>query len=975
MIGAIVVTYAFYPEKLFESLASSKYPINWYIYFHGHDRDILARLTDYANLVDATFFPYCLDRGIARSWNEALIQSTRDGNSFHLLLNDDLFFYDGCFDQFVEFLVLQSTATPDFGFASAFGYEGAGPNKGQVLNQGFACGAIGRAAIEKAGFFDVNFWPAYFEDVDYARRVALLGLPVLSDNRTLVEHERMKTVRESPELADKHAEEFRINREYYERKWGGPRGHETFRRPFDDPRFDCRISVERILQPYGPDYDRVWSEEGFVTKPPPVRIVAPADWANVSRQPVIEIKSTEGGAFRVEFFEKEDYFTAPGHGPRVLSGNAQFDPTADLHRYTCERELAHGEYVYEVWDNSGKFRAHRGLVVTADERSRDGDLARPIRQDAPSLRPEAGFPSAPVTIGVILITYAFYPEKLFQSLAASRYPIKWYIYFHGHDQTILARLAAYVKSADAAFFPYCADRGVARSWNDGINQSMNDGNSATLLLNDDLSFYPNCFDKFVEFVIAESEKSPDFSMISAFGHEAAGPHEGQDLDQRFGCCAIGKAAMEKVGYFDDNFFPAYFEDIDYFRRIQLVGLPIISDNRVLAEHERMKTMRLSPELAAAQVDDFNANQDYYIRKWGGGMGQEAFAAPFNNLAFDYYIGRDRIRHSYGTPYDRARPEDRIRPPYDWAPPEEDHAAEPPATMIVSPADWETVGTRPVIEIQSSDEGPFALEFFREEEYHTVPGHGRLVLSGITEFEPSVGLHRYTCERELEYGRYVFDVRDSAGEFVAHSGIVVDIHAHGGENYEDWIELDDARSTAERPLLVEHVNQMRYKPTFLILVETHTGGLISTSVRSVENQLYPHWGAHLIHFKDWSDARLLPAGDFVIPLRAGDILHPEALYEFASALNASPDWDLIYADEDRLSATGERQDPYRKRDWNPDDLGTFNYLGYPVCVRMTLAERWLGTGGYYDFVLRMTGTTRSICHLRKVLCHRSLSSCF
>jgi GT2 family glycosyltransferase len=85
-------------------------------------------------------------------------------------------------------------------------------------------------------------------------------------------------------------------------------------------------------------------------------------------------------------------------------------------------------------------------------------------------------------------------------------------------------------------------------------------------------------------------------------------------------------AYKKVGKFDDNFFPAYFEDNDYFRRMQLAGVTIIVNpmlNPVV--YRNSMTIQKTPELN----NGFEKNRQYYISKWGGQPTQETFSTPFN----------------------------------------------------------------------------------------------------------------------------------------------------------------------------------------------------------------------------------------------------------------------------------------------------------------------------------------------------------
>jgi GT2 family glycosyltransferase/tetratricopeptide (TPR) repeat protein len=295
------------------------------------------------------------------------------------------------------------------------------------------------------------------------------------------------------------------------------------------------------------------------------------------------------------------------------------------------------------------------------------------------------------------------------------------------------------------------------------------------------------------------------------------------------------------------------------------------------------------------------------------------------------------------------------------------------TRIISPDDWALVGARPSIDVQSAELGDLTVEFIRWIDFQAEEHSATPVASSIAEYDPEAGLHRCTCGVDLDDGPHVVTVLNNAHVLLAYCGINIDTYEILRHDYNAWIERNEARLAEEHPLLVEHAEQMLYKPIFLVLVETYNGASISDTIRSIENQIYANWRVHSTHSPDWSDIEHLPEEEFLIPIRAGDILNPAALYEFANALNASPDIDMIYADEDRVLAPNKRGEPFYKPDWSPDYLETFNYIGYPACFRRSLAERCVSGGGYYDFVLRFSEYTKKIAHLRKVLCHRSNGS--
>jgi GT2 family glycosyltransferase len=259
-------------------------------------------------------------------------------------------------------------------------------------------------------------------------------------------------------------------------------------------------------------------------------------------------------------------------------------------------------------------------------------------------------------IGIILIGYSLYPERLFASVAQrANNPVKWYLFFHGPDEALRQRLAAFSRSTNAHLFSCRGNRGIARSWNDGLLASVRDGNDITMVVNDDVFFYPGGFDKFIEFVRTEQVGTPDYALATPRGYETAGEDAGKTNHQYLGCGAIGPAAIAKVGCFDENFFPAYCEDNDYFRRIRLAGLPYLRDDRVLVEHDRSQTIRSNPALWAELDEALRENQRYFLRKWGGEPQHEAYDHPFANPAFGCLIPSERRHAPYGPGYDRFRP--------------------------------------------------------------------------------------------------------------------------------------------------------------------------------------------------------------------------------------------------------------------------------------------------------------------------------
>ena len=123
------------------------------------------------------------------------------------------------------------------------------------------------------------------------------------------------------------------------------------------------------------------------------------------------------------------------------------------------------------------------------------------------------------------------------------------------------------------------------------------------------------------------------------------------------------------------------------------------------------------------------------------------------------------------------------------------------------------------------------------------------------------------------------------------------------------------------------------------------------------------------------ALALATGDFVVLCDHDDILPPEALFSFAEAIVKEPETDCLYSDEDKLDMDGGSLfDPHFKPDFNPDLLGSVNYICHLFAVRKSLLDM---VGQFdaaydgaqdYDFIFRVTEKARHIVHVPKVLYH-------
>jgi hypothetical protein len=94
-------------------------------------------------------------------------------------------------------------------------------------------------------------------------------------------------------------------------------------------------------------------------------------------------------------------------------------------------------------------------------------------------------------------------------------------------------------------------------------------------------------------------------------------------------------ALDQVGSLDENFYPAYFEDCDHWRRAVLSGVKLVSvvgfkhiHGEIGDPHGGSSTVRSDPELSRKNGITTRNNYEYYVKKWGGGPDSEIFKTPY-----------------------------------------------------------------------------------------------------------------------------------------------------------------------------------------------------------------------------------------------------------------------------------------------------------------------------------------------------------
>jgi GT2 family glycosyltransferase len=155
---------------------------------------------------------------------------------------------------------------------------------------------------------------------------------------------------------------------------------------------------------------------------------------------------------------------------------------------------------------------------------------------------------------------------------------------------------------DVSFIDPGFNLGVAASWNFIIRARP--AANWWLIVNADITFGDGDLERLVD---AMDKPGPRVACL-----------------YQFGAFGINADAVDTVGWFDENFFPIYFEDNDYRRRCYLADVPVVN---LISRTAHDNSSTIASGYAKHNERTFPRNGDYYAAKWGGPPGHETRTTP------------------------------------------------------------------------------------------------------------------------------------------------------------------------------------------------------------------------------------------------------------------------------------------------------------------------------------------------------------
>ena len=188
-------------------------------------------------------------------------------------------------------------------------------------------------------------------------------------------------------------------------------------------------------------------------------------------------------------------------------------------------------------------------------------------------------------------------------------------------------------------------------------------------------------------------------------------------------------------------------------------------------------------------------------------------------------------------------------------------------------------------------------------------------------------------------------------------------------YDVWMARVEREREAETELQ-ESLNSWPSHASFSVILHgSNDLGARERSVKSIKHQNYPDW--RLIECSILADAIADARGDYVLLLHAGDLVASTGLYRLAEAIEADPGALVLYGDHDELDASGRRNCPRFKPQWNEELFLARDYLSGAVAIRTSLARQVAAANAvdFHSLLLAATSAAQgAVVHVPHIVSH-------
>lgn len=169
------------------------------------------------------------------------------------------------------------------------------------------------------------------------------------------------------------------------------------------------------------------------------------------------------------------------------------------------------------------------------------------------------------------------------------------------------------------YLPQKRQESLSYCWNKGIKAFFDCGHDSVLVCNNDIELRPDAFR------ILHQSPFPFTTCISVDSTErrgVAGDRNAEELyaaarpHPDFSAYLIKREVVNKVGYFDESYFPAYVEDCDYHLRMHKAGIKAVCIDLPFVHHGASTIKSADPGEAERIKRGAQRNRERFRQKYG-----------------------------------------------------------------------------------------------------------------------------------------------------------------------------------------------------------------------------------------------------------------------------------------------------------------------------------------------------------------------
>jgi GT2 family glycosyltransferase len=181
----------------------------------------------------------------------------------------------------------------------------------------------------------------------------------------------------------------------------------------------------------------------------------------------------------------------------------------------------------------------------------------------------------------------------------------------------------WLRTKEFAFGEFSEQRSLAACWNCALGTFWFMGFERALVLNNDVELAP-----YTARYLSSCLDNPDYWQGFVTGIGVSDPKQTKTEEEAstwsyhirphpdFSCFMISREVTDKVGWFDEDYFPAYAEDADYHVRMHRAGIKAVSVDLPFLHYSAGTLKNASPAEQARIRRGADSNRERFRARYG-----------------------------------------------------------------------------------------------------------------------------------------------------------------------------------------------------------------------------------------------------------------------------------------------------------------------------------------------------------------------